>query len=125
MANFTGEPQAAALIGASAYSQQATFGWPEGMTLVDLAPDHLKPYIDQHWYNFPPVNPMWHYVLGLVYIFLLFFSISGNGLVVYLFNKHTPLQTPSNFLVVNLALSDLIMLTTNCPFFCLQLLQQR
>jgi len=118
MANFTGGgPLAEALIGAAARTQEVTFGYPAGVTIADLAPDHLKPYIDKHWYNFPPVNPMWHYVLGLIYIFLLFFSISGNGLVVYLFNKHAPIRTPSNFLVVNLALSDLIMLTTNCPFF--------
>jgi len=117
MANFTGELMAQALVSASAYSQGTSFGYPDGVTLVDMASDHMKPYIDKHWYNFPPVNPMWHYVLGLIYIFLLFFSISGNGLVVYLFMKHDPIKTPSNFLVVNLALSDLIMLTTNCPFF--------
>jgi len=117
MANFTGGPLAEALISASAYGQEQTFGYPAGVTLLDMVPDAIKSAVDPHWAKFPPVNPMWHVVLGLMYIFLLFFSISGNGLVVYLFNKHAPLQTPSNFLVVNLALSDLIMLTTNCPFF--------
>jgi len=115
MANITGKPLALAY--GSSGADSVSFGYPSGVKLTDLVPDHLKPYVNAHWSNFPPVNPMWHYVLGLIYIFLLFFSISGNGLVVYLFNKHTPLKTPSNFLVVNLALSDLIMLTTNCPFF--------
>jgi len=113
MANFTGEILASALISA----QAQTFGYPDGVKITDLVADNIKPYVDPHWSKFPPVNPMWHYVLGLIYIFLLFFSISGNGLVVYLFMKHDPIKTPSNFLVVNLALSDLIMLTTNCPFF--------
>jgi len=117
MANLTGEPLALGLAGASAYTQQASFGYPPGTTAIDLVPDYLKPHIDKHWATYPPVNPMWHYVLGLIYVFLLFFAITGNGLVIYLFNKHAPIRTPSNFLVVNLALSDLIMLTTNCPFF--------
>jgi len=116
--NVTEEPLALAQISASAYgSSQNTFGYPSGVKLVDLAPDHLKPHIDPHWSQFPPVNPMWHYVLGIAYMVLLFFSFIGNGLVVYLFNKHDPIKTPSNFLVVNLALSDLIMLTTNAPIF--------
>jgi len=118
MANFTEGPLAEALISAAAYgASEQTYGYPAGVTLMDMVPDQIKGAVDPHWAKFPPVNPMWHVVLGLMYIFLLFFSISGNGLVVYLFNKHDPLKTPSNFLVVNLALSDLIMLTTNCPFF--------
>jgi len=113
MANITASALTAMAYGAD----QASFGFPPGTTMLDYSPPHLKPYIDPHWGNFPPVNPMWHYLLGMIYIFLLFFSLSGNGLVVYLFMKHDPIKTPSNFLVVNLALSDLIMLTTNCPFF--------
>ncbi|KAK3882233.1 hypothetical protein Pcinc_013373 [Petrolisthes cinctipes] len=60
---------------------------------------------------------MWHYLLGVIYIFLGFFSVTGNGLVVYLYTKSKALKTPANLLVVNLALSDLIMLTTNFPIF--------
>jgi len=117
MANFTGEPVALAQFASAYGSGSPSFGYADGVKLVDLAPDHLKAHIDPHWHNFPPVNPMWHYVLGLSYMVLLFFSFIGNGLVLYLFNKHDPIKTPSNFLVVNLALSDLIMLTTNAPFF--------
>jgi len=117
MANFTGEPIALAQVASAYGADSQTFGYPAGVTLLDMVPDHLKPHVDPHWAQFPPVNPMWHYVLGLAYFVLLFFSFIGNGLVVYLFNKHDPIKTPSNFLVVNLALSDLIMLTTNAPFF--------
>jgi len=116
LANFTdGEPFALAQT-ASAYGDGG-FGYPAGVKLIDMVPDHLKGYVQQHWHQFPPVNPMWHYVLGLAYMVLLFFSFIGNGLVVYLFNKHDPIKTPSNFLVCNLALADLIMLTTNAPVF--------
>merc|ERR1712042_124735 len=53
----------------------------------------------------------------MLYVILVSLSISGNFIVIWLFNKHDPIKTPSNFLVVNLCLSDLIMMVTNCPFF--------
>merc|ERR1712106_170427 len=53
----------------------------------------------------------------MLYIILVTLSISGNFIVIWLFNKHAPIRTPSNFLVVNLCLSDFIMMTTNCPIF--------
>jgi len=100
------------------YGQQmADFGYPDGMTVVDFVPDTIKHLVHEHWYNFPPVNPMWHYLLGVIYIFLGFFSIVGNTMVIYLYMKAPQLKTPTNMLVVNLALSDLIMLTTNFPPF--------
>jgi len=113
MANLTG-PQAAYY---GYGSSSAEFGYPEGMTVVDFVPENIKHLVHEHWYNFPPVNPMWHYLLGVIYIFLGFFSIVGNCLVVYLYMKAPQLKTPANMLVVNLALSDLIMLTTNFPPF--------
>ncbi|CAL4122593.1 unnamed protein product, partial [Meganyctiphanes norvegica] len=94
-----------------------SYGYPEGVTLMDFASPHMKPYVDSHWAKFPPINPMWHYVLGVINVMLFILAIAGNGMVVYLFNKHKPIRTPSNFLVVNLALSDFIMLTSNCPIF--------
>ncbi|XP_050738699.1 compound eye opsin BCRH1-like [Eriocheir sinensis] len=109
--NATG-PQAA-FYGASV----PAVGYPEGMTIVDFVPDEVKHMVLQHWYSFPPVNPMWHYLLGMIYIILGFFSIMGNGMVIYLYMNAKNLKTPSNMLVVNLALSDLIMLTTNFPPF--------
>jgi len=111
MANSTG-PQVA-FYGAGA----ATFAYPDGMSVVDFVPDAVKHLADDHWTNFPPVNPMWHYLLGVVYLFLGVISIMGNGLVIYLYSKSKALKTPANMLVVNLALSDLIMLTTNFPVF--------
>lgn len=99
------------------FGQDPNFGYPEGMTVVDFVPENIKHMVHKHWYNFPPVNPMWHYLLGVIYIFLGFFSITGNGLVIYLYVKSKALKSPANLLIVNLALSDLIMLTTNFPVF--------
>nr|AMH38606.1 opsin Rh1 [Platyeriocheir formosa] len=112
MANATGPQMAFYGTGA------ATFGYPEGMTVADFVPDRVKHMVLDHWYNYPPVNPMWHYLLGVVYLALGVISIAGNGLVIYLYMKSQALKTPANMLIVNLALSDLIMLTTNFPPFC-------
>nr|ADQ01809.1 opsin protein [Leptuca pugilator] len=111
MANTTGPQMAFYGTGA------ATFGYPDGMTVVDFVPNQVKHMVLDHWYNYAPVNPMWHYLLGVIYLFLGFVSITGNGLVIYLYMKSPALKTPANMLVVNLALSDLIMLTTNFPPF--------
>jgi len=102
---------------AEAFGQDATFGYPAGMSVVDFVPENIKHMVHQHWYSFPPVNPMWHYLLGIIYIFLGFFSIVGNSLVIHLFLKAKYLRTPANLLIVNLAVSDMIMLTTNFPPF--------
>jgi len=97
--------------------QSYEFGFPEGVSIVDMAPPHLKDVIHPHWANYPPVNPMWHYLLGVIYIFLGFFSTFGNSTVIYLFLKVKKLRTPANILIFNLALLDLNMLLTNFPFF--------
>merc|ERR1712121_601714 len=86
LANYTGDPVALAQTAMA----RADFGYPAGVKLIDMVPDHLKPHVAQHWHQFPPVNPMWHYILGLAYMILLFFSFIGNGLVIWLFNKHDP-----------------------------------
>merc|ERR1712128_331085 len=59
----------------------------------------------------------WHYVLGMIYIVLFVVGTGGNAMVVWLFSKHAPIQTPSNFLVVNLALSDMLMQWSNNIIF--------
>jgi len=111
MLNATG-PRAMAY-GASG----ATFGYPDGMSVTDTVPDHMKHMIHPHWDNYPPVNPMWHYLLGVVYLFLGGISVFGNGMVLLLFMKNKNLKTPANYLVANLALSDACMLSSQFPFF--------
>ena len=36
----------------------------------DTAPADMLGIIPKHWYNFPPVSPLWHYMLGMVYVVL-------------------------------------------------------
>lgn len=77
----------------------------------------VKPFIHCHWSNLPPVIPMWHYLLEVIFIIFLFFSWFGNGIVLYLFSCKKSLLSPANMFVVNLALSDLMMMASPFPMY--------
>ncbi|XP_033343970.1 rhodopsin, long-wavelength [Bombus vosnesenskii] len=84
-------------------------------TVVDKVPPDMLHLIDAHWYQFPPLNPMWHAILGFVIGLLGFISVSGNGMVVYIFLSTKSLRTPSNLFVINLAISDFLMMFCMSP----------
>jgi len=111
MSNMSG-PQAEAYA-----APGASFGYPEGVKVTDMVPEHMRHLIHPHWDSFPPVNPMWHYLLGVIYLILGAISIFGNGMVLLLFMKNKNLRTPANHLVANLAFSDMCMMLSQFPFF--------
>lgn len=39
------------------------WGFPPGASIVDTVPEDMLGQIHPHWEKFPPVNPMWHYLL--------------------------------------------------------------
>nr|QWV42624.1 long wavelength sensitive opsin [Anthrenus lepidus] len=96
-------------------SRAGSGGFGGNITVVDKVPPEMLYLIDSHWYQFPPMNPLWHGILGLVIGVLGCISIIGNGMVVYIFLSTKPLRTPSNLLVVNLAMSDFLMMFTMSP----------
>ncbi|XP_055602847.1 rhodopsin-like [Uranotaenia lowii] len=83
------------------------------LTVVDKVPPEIMHLIDPHWYQFPPMNPLWHSIIGFVIFLLSVVSVIGNGVVIYIFTTAKSLRTPSNLFVVNLALSDFMMMSTN------------
>nr|BAQ54860.1 opsin, long-wavelength sensitive type [Anax parthenope] len=85
-------------------------------TVVDMVLPEMLSKIDPHWYQFPPMNPLWHGLLAFVIGVLGFVSWTGNGVVLYIFSTTKSLRTPSNLLVVNLAFSDFFMMVIMCPF---------
>nr|ANN11836.1 long wavelength sensitive opsin 1 [Sphenoptera sp. NPL-2016]APY20661.1 long wavelength sensitive opsin 1 [Sphenoptera sp. CRS-2017] len=108
----------------------ATLG---NLSVVDKALPEMLPLIDPHWYQYPPLNPLWHGIQGFVIATLACIATTGNGMVIYIFSTTKSLRTPSNLLVINLAFSDFSMMFTmappmvwNCynqtwmfgPFFC-------
>ncbi|XP_045595320.1 compound eye opsin BCRH2 [Procambarus clarkii] len=102
-----------------AYKGGVTFGYPEGFTLMELMPEDVKPLIHIHWSKFPPVNPMWYYLLASICIILGILSFLGNGLVIYLFSCTRSLRSPANMFVVNLAFSDFMMMFSQFPMYVL------
>lgn len=66
-------------------------------------------------YQFPPIDPIWHKLLGIFMFIVGVLSFFGNGLVVYIFTTTRSLRTPSNLLVVNLAFSDFCMMLCMSP----------
>lgn len=84
-------------------------------TVVDSVPDDMLYMIDEHWYKFPPINPLWHSLLGIAMIVLGIISIAGNGMVIYLMITTKNLRTPTNLLIVNLAFSDFCMMAFMMP----------
>ncbi|XP_026823155.1 opsin, ultraviolet-sensitive-like [Rhopalosiphum maidis] len=71
--------------------------------------DYIK-LINSHWLKFMPPHPTSHYVLGVLYTVIMMFGCTGNSLVIFMYFKCKSLQTPANMLIINLAISDFIML---------------
>ncbi|XP_042242825.1 rhodopsin-like [Homarus americanus] len=84
-------------------------------TLVDTVPKEILHMVDPHWYQFPPMNPLWY---GLIMFFMIVMgclSVAGNFVVVWVFMNTKSLRTPANLLVVSLAFSDFLMMFTMFP----------
>ncbi|CAH0388171.1 unnamed protein product [Bemisia tabaci] len=84
-------------------------------SIIDRAPPEILHMMDAHWYQYPPMDPLWHTILGIFIAFLAVVSFFGNGMVVYIFSCTKTLRSPSNLLVVNLAFSDFCMMFTMAP----------
>ncbi|XP_058451985.1 rhodopsin-like [Malaya genurostris] len=85
------------------------------ITVVDRVPPEMLHLVDSHWHQFPPMNPLWHSILGMAMFILFCISFIGNGCVMYIFSNTKSLRTPSNLLIVNLAFSDFLMIFTMTP----------
>ncbi|XP_014274075.1 rhodopsin [Halyomorpha halys] len=84
-------------------------------TVVDSVLPEMISRIDPYWYQFPPMNPLWHGIIGFAIALLGIVGAVGNAMVIYIFCSTKTLRTPSNLLVVNLAFSDFLMMLTNSP----------
>ncbi|KAK7866063.1 hypothetical protein R5R35_013562 [Gryllus longicercus] len=99
----------------SAYQWGSGGGMGGNITVVDKVLPEMMHMVDTYWYQFPPMNPLWHGLLGFVIGVLGVISVLGNGMVVYIFCSTKGLRTPSNLLVVNLAFSDFLMMLAMSP----------
>ncbi|XP_066939840.1 opsin, ultraviolet-sensitive-like [Macrobrachium rosenbergii] len=78
-------------------------------------PEYLS-YVDDHWLKYDAPNPMLHHLLGVLYIGFTVMSLCGNGVVIWVFLGTKGLKTPSNMLVVHLAIADFIMMLKTPTF---------
>ncbi|CAH1183602.1 unnamed protein product [Phaedon cochleariae] len=98
-----------------AWVAQRGAGFGGNLTIVDVVLPDMLHMVDAYWYQFPPITPLWHGILGFMMVVLGIISVVGNGMVIYIFCSTKSLRTPSNFLVVNLAFSDFCMMVTMAP----------
>uniref|UniRef100_A0A1B0A754 G-protein coupled receptors family 1 profile domain-containing protein n=1 Tax=Glossina pallidipes TaxID=7398 RepID=A0A1B0A754_GLOPL len=66
------------------------------------------------WLQFEPPSDELFFIMGLIYCIISSVGAAGNTLVIFMFVRCKSLRTPANKLVINLAISDLIMLL-KCP----------
>ncbi|XP_068226608.1 rhodopsin-like [Palaemon carinicauda] len=101
-------------------NQQLDYGLPStnpygNFTVVDMAPKEILHMIDPHWYQYPPLNPLWYGLVMLWVGVMGCLAIAGNFVVIWVFMNTKSLRTPANLLVVNLAISDFLMMFCMFP----------
>ncbi|XP_030766864.1 opsin, ultraviolet-sensitive-like isoform X2 [Sitophilus oryzae] len=77
--------------------------------------DHLTD-INIHWLKFDAPKKSSFIILAVLYIIVMVLGLFGNYLVVFLFMRNKSLRTPANTLLVNLAVSDGLMMS-KMPIF--------
>ncbi|XP_077555098.1 ocellar opsin-like [Haemaphysalis longicornis] len=95
--------------------EELTTPYARNGTVVENVPEDLIHMVHPHWYRFPPMNPLWHSLLGFAMIVLGIISIAGNTMVIYIMTTTKTLRTPTNMLIVNLAFSDWCMMAFQMP----------
>ena len=79
---------------------------------MDNFPEELREVVHEYWARFPPQHPLVGDMLGIAIFCLWCISFCGNLCVIFIFLAEKSLRTPTNIFIVNLAFSDLCMITT-------------
>lgn len=85
------------------------------LSLAASVHPEIQHLMDPYWFQYQPMEPMWYAVIGAVISMLGIMSLTGNFIVIYIFTTTKSLRTPSNLFVVNLAMSDFLMMFTMFP----------
>lgn len=88
---------------------------PDTFTIYSFAPEEIRSFLHPHWHNQKAPHPMIYYFLGLLYLVIGTVAISGNCMVLSIFSRFPNLKTPANILVMNLAISDLLLMLSLIP----------
>nr|QPZ55120.1 BRh2 [Eumaeus atala] len=79
-------------------------------------PEEYHFMVQEHWRSYPAISKYWHYGLAFIYTMLFLASITGNGIVIWIFSTSKSLRSPSNMFVINLAVFD-VMMMIEMPMF--------
>nr|CAH0098681.1 unnamed protein product [Daphnia galeata] len=105
----------------TAMAQQQPFNpWsiPDSFTVYAFAPEEIRSFLHPHWQTQKAVHPIWSYFFGFYYFVMGSMAICGNIMVLKIFSHFKSLRTPANMLVINLAVSDLMLMFTLIPEAC-------
>ncbi|CAL8090019.1 unnamed protein product [Calicophoron daubneyi] len=88
-------------------SGNITYGelWPEDPEFSSM--------VHPHWHSFRPPDPIHNYLAGAYIGIIGLTGVFENLLVIVLFTLDPVLRTPTNLLILNLAVSDLIFSAVN------------
>lgn len=102
----------------TAMSQRQPFNpWeiPDTFTVYEFASEDVRSFLHPHWKTQKAPHPAMAYLFGLIYFTIGFLAISGNWMVLSILSKFKHLRTPANILVMNLAISDLLLMLCLIP----------
>jgi len=97
--------------------KQAFDPWalPDTFTVFNFAPEEIHSFLHPHWKSQKAPHPMLYYFFGLYYFVVGLTAIFGNISVLRIFGGNPALRTPANMLVMNLAVSDLLLMICLIP----------
>eukprot|EP00088_Acartia_fossae_P045054 TRINITY_DN4816_c0_g1_i1.p1 TRINITY_DN4816_c0_g1~~TRINITY_DN4816_c0_g1_i1.p1 ORF type:complete len:371 (-),score=48.69 TRINITY_DN4816_c0_g1_i1:359-1471(-) len=89
------------------------FWYEDGLKMRDILPTEVASMASDHWLDQPPSHPFINDLVGIFFGVLTIINLFGNGCTLYLYIKEPALRRPSNLLIINLAVSDMIMIISN------------
>ncbi|XP_067004978.2 opsin-2 [Anabrus simplex] len=90
----------------------------------NIPAEHME-LVHPHWRSYESPSKYWHFGFAFLYTILMFMSLLGNGVVIWIFATTRSLRTPSNVFVVNQAAFDLLMMLEMPMFIISSLFYQR
>ena len=76
----------------------------------------LRVIYHQHNNMIYPVSISLYNLFSVIYYSIAFFSVLGNLLIVWVVCMNKKMRTPTNFLILNIALADIIISVFSTPF---------
>lgn len=88
---------------------------PDSFTLYQFAPEDIRSFLHPYWHGHKAPHPVWFYFLGFYFLVLGIIATFGNYCVLRIFSSSPALRTPSNMLVLNLAMCDMGLMIALFP----------